>query len=225
MSKENGDYRVQLDVYNGPLDLLLYLVRREEVDIYDIPIARITEQYLAYLERMPLMDLDSAGDFLLMAATLMRIKARMLLPKVTEEEEPEEDPRRELVDQLLEYQKFKEAASTLKDLEKENGRLKRERSDFQKALSKQTKTANTLKESYETLKKGSSEYLSLKASYEKASEDLATKTKSQAELEEELKALQKSQTLQWFLGGACVLFVGLIVGYMSRRPRRRPSLL
>jgi SH3 domain protein len=112
-----------------------------------------------------------------------------------------------------------------KTLIEENVRLKREGNDFQKALSKQTKTAETLKKSYETLKSGSSEYLSLKASYDKASEDLAIKTKRQAELEEELRSLQETQTLHWFLGGAAVLFVGLIVGFMARRPRRRPSLL
>jgi SH3 domain protein len=112
-----------------------------------------------------------------------------------------------------------------KTLVEENVRLKRERKDFEKALSKQTNTAETLRKSYETLKSGSSEFLSLKASYEKASEDLATKTKRQAELEEELRALQESQTLRWFVGGAAVLFVGLIIGFMARRPRRRPSLL
>jgi SH3 domain protein len=132
-------------------------------------------------------------------------------------------PSKEVVAKLKsENEVLRQRAKTLTE---ENGRLKKERSEFQNALSKQTKTATTLKDSYETLKKGSSEYLSLKASYEKASKDLATKTKRQAELEEELKALQKSQTLQWFLGGAGVLFVGLIVGFMSRRPRRRPSLL
>ena len=132
-------------------------------------------------------------------------------------------PSKEVVAKLKsENEVLRQRAKTLTE---ENGLLKKERSDFQQALSKQTKTANTLKDSYETLKKGSSEYLSLKASYDKVSKDLATKTKRQAELEEELKALQKSQTLQWFLGGAGVLFVGLIVGFMSRRPRRRPSLL
>jgi SH3 domain protein len=132
-------------------------------------------------------------------------------------------PSKEVVAKLKsENEGLRQRAKTLTE---ENSRLKKERNDFHEALSNQTKTANTLKESYETLKKGSSEYLSLKASYEKASKDLSIKTKRQAELEEELKALQKSQTLQWFLGGAGVLFVGLIVGYMSRRPRRRPSLL
>ena len=113
----------------------------------------------------------------------------------------------------------------VKSLTDEKLRLKQERNDLRQALSKQTKNAETLKESYEGLRKGSSEYLSLKASYDKASKDLATKTKRQAELEEELKALRDSETLQWFLGGAAVLFVGLIVGFMARRPKRRPSLL
>ena len=110
-------------------------------------------------------------------------------------------------------------------LSEENLRLKKERNELQKALSNQTQNAKAAKESYETLKKGSSEYLSLKASYDKASKDLATKTKLQAELEEKVKDLQDSQTLKWFLCGAAVLFVGLIVGFMSRRPKRRPSLL
>jgi SH3 domain protein len=132
-------------------------------------------------------------------------------------------PSRDVIARLKsENEVLKRQAKTLTE---ENVRLKRERNDFEKALSKQTKTAQTLRESYETLRKGSSEFLSLKASYDKASEGLATKTKRQAELEEELKALQESQTLRWFVGGAAVLFVGLIVGFMARRPRRRPSLL
>ena len=121
-----------------------------------------------------------------------------------------------------ENEALKQRANTLSE---ENVRLKRERKDLQKALSNQTQNAKAAKVSYEALKKGSSEYLSLKASHDKVSKDLATKTKLQAELEEKLKALQDSQTLQWFLGGAAVLFVGLIVGFMARRPRRRPSLL
>ena len=121
-----------------------------------------------------------------------------------------------------ENEALKQRANTLSE---ENVRLKRGRNDLQKALSNQTQNAKAAKESYEVLKKGSSEYLSLKASHDKVSKDLATKTKRQAELEEKQKALQDSQTLQWFLGGAAVLFVGLIVGFMARRPRRRPSLL
>lgn len=111
------DYRVQLDVYNGPLDLLLYLIRREEIAIYDIPIARLTEQYLAYVELLHRLDPDSAADFLVMAAMLMEIKSRALLPRLPamEDGEAEEfvDPRLELVRQLLEYKRVKDAARSL----------------------------------------------------------------------------------------------------------------
>ena len=107
-------YRVDLDIYNGPLDLLLYLIRRSEIDIYDIPIARITEQYLSYIDAIRLLDPAVAGDFLVMAATLMEIKSRMLLPTPPPEEDGEpEDPRSELVRQLLEYKRYKDAAAWL----------------------------------------------------------------------------------------------------------------
>ena len=98
-------YRVKLDVFEGPLDLLLYLIRKNEVDIYDIPIADITQQYLDMLDVMRILNLDIAGEFLVMAATLTQIKSRMLLPAspTDEEEEEGEDPRKELVDRLLEY--------------------------------------------------------------------------------------------------------------------------
>lgn len=110
------DYSVQTDVYNGPLDLLLYLIRRDEVDLYDIPIARVTEQYCRYVETLASIDPNVAGDFLVMAATLMEIKSRMLLPRPPAAEEAEEDfsdPRLELVRQLLEYKKFKDASLEL----------------------------------------------------------------------------------------------------------------
>jgi segregation and condensation protein A len=109
-------YRVNLDVFAGPLDLLLYLIRKEEVDIYDIPIARITDQYIQYIEMLKNLDIDLAGDFLVMAATLMAIKSSMLLPKAEPEgieAEDFEDPRAELIRQLLEYKKFKDAANLL----------------------------------------------------------------------------------------------------------------
>ncbi len=111
------EYKVDLEIFEGPLDLLLYLIRRDEVDIYDIPIERITSQYLAYLDVMKMLDLNIAGEFLVMAATLMMIKSRMLLP-VEEREglaEDEEgvDPRLDLVRQLIEYKKFKDAATRL----------------------------------------------------------------------------------------------------------------
>lgn len=111
-----ADYRVHLDIFAGPLDLLLYLVRKEEVDIYDIPIARITDQYLRYVEMLKQFDIDLAGDFLVMAATLMEIKSAMLLPQAEPEAETSEeaaDPRSELIRQLLEYKRFKDAANLL----------------------------------------------------------------------------------------------------------------
>jgi segregation and condensation protein A len=116
------DYKVDLEVFEGPLDLLLYLIRREEVDIYDIPIEKITRQYMAYLDMMRMLDLNIAGEFLVMAATLMMIKSRMLLPvesRNTEEESDEDwvDPRLDLVRQLIEYKKFKDAAGFLLERE------------------------------------------------------------------------------------------------------------
>ncbi len=111
-----ADYRVNLDIFAGPLDLLLYLVRKEEVDIYDIPLAKITDQYLQYVELLKQLDIDLAGDFLVMAATLMEIKSAMLLPRAEPEQAGEaevNDPRAELIRQLLEYKKFKDAANLL----------------------------------------------------------------------------------------------------------------
>ncbi len=107
--------KVKLDIFEGPLDLLLHLIKKNRVDIYDIPIADITEQYLEYVDMIKTMNLDLAGEFLLMAATLIHIKSKMLLPIPEEEEEAEEgeDPREELVRKLLEYQRYKEAATEL----------------------------------------------------------------------------------------------------------------
>ena len=116
------DYKVALEVFEGPLDLLLYLIRREEIDIYDIPIERVTAQYMEYLDMMRMLDLNIAGEFLVMAATLMMIKSRMLLPvesRSTEEPADDEwiDPRLDLVRQLVEYKKFKDAAARLLEME------------------------------------------------------------------------------------------------------------
>ncbi len=113
-------YKVKLESFEGPLDLLLYLIKKNEVEIYDIPISSITKQYLEYIEIIKLFDIESASDFILMAATLMRIKAQMLLPKpsVDEEIEDVEDPRQELVYRLLEYKRFKDVAIDLGEKEK-----------------------------------------------------------------------------------------------------------
>jgi len=108
-------YRVNMDAFEGPLDLLLHLVKTNEVDIYHLPLSDITDQYLAYLEMFEELDLDVAGEYLLMAATLMHIKSRLLLPRDDEDEEEEEDPVQDLVGQLAEYQRYREAADTLRD--------------------------------------------------------------------------------------------------------------
>jgi len=108
-------YEVKLDIFEGPLDLLLYLIRKNELDIYNIPMALVTEQYLAHLEMMKALNLDLAGEYLVLAATLIHIKSRLLLPVEEGQGEGEEetDPRAELVRQLLEYQAFKEVALNL----------------------------------------------------------------------------------------------------------------
>jgi segregation and condensation protein A len=119
MPAVQDDYRVELQVFDGPLDLLLHLIRTQEIDIQDIPIAQITEQYLEYIQVMQDLNISVAGEFLAMAATLIYIKSQILLPRPrpTEGEEQNEDPRQELVSQLLEYERFKKAADLLHDRE------------------------------------------------------------------------------------------------------------
>ena len=117
----DSDYRIKLQVFEGPLDLLLFLIRKNELDIYDIPIESVTRQYIEALRAMQQLDLDLAGEFFVMAATLMEIKSRMLLPKGQHAVDPnaedeEVDPRWELVHQLLQYKKFKDAAAQLQNL-------------------------------------------------------------------------------------------------------------
>jgi segregation and condensation protein A len=115
-----ADYKVKLEVFEGPLDLLLYLIKKDEVDIYDISLERITQQYLEFMEAFKVLDLEIAGEFVVMAANLIYFKSRSLLPasvQPPEEEAEEEDPRWELVRQLLEYKKFKDAAAQLQQRE------------------------------------------------------------------------------------------------------------
>lgn len=137
-------YNVKIEAFEGPLDLLLHLINRLEIDIYDIPVAQITEQYLIYIHTMKELQLDLASEYLVMAATLLAIKSKMLLPKhdlELEEDfevEMEEDPRDELVERLIEYRKYKEAAADLKSLEQERGLIftkpPSDMSDFSKEL-------------------------------------------------------------------------------------------
>ncbi len=115
------EYKVKFEVFEGPLDLLLYLIKKEEVDIYEVNLTKLATQFLEYIEMMRLLDLEIAGEFLVMASTLMYIKSRELLPKdqqvQTEEEDEGEDPRWELIRQLVEYKKFKDAAAQLQAME------------------------------------------------------------------------------------------------------------
>lgn len=120
-------YNIKIDAFEGPLDLLLHLINRLEIDIYDIPVSQITEQYLLYIHTMKELQLDVASEYLVMAATLLAIKSKMLLPKQEEELvdqfeiDLEEDPREDLVERLIEYKKYKEAAVDLRQLEEERG--------------------------------------------------------------------------------------------------------
>src|SRR5918911_3268610 len=117
-----SDYKVKLEVFEGPLDLLLYLIKKEEVDIYDVSIERITRQYLEYIDTFRMLDLELAGEFVVMAANLIYIKSRSLLPihqQPAEDDAEEEDPRWDLIRQLIEYKKFKDAAAQLQQRELE----------------------------------------------------------------------------------------------------------
>src|SRR5690554_5994347 len=118
-------YEVKLDGFEGPLDLLLHLINKFEIDIYDIPVAEITAQYMEYIQTMQELELNIASEYLVMAATLLEIKSKMLLPnqEVTVEDEYEEDPREGLMNRLIEYRKFKEAATHLKGREMEQSQI------------------------------------------------------------------------------------------------------
>ena len=120
-------YQVKVDGFEGPLDLLLHLIHRYEIDIYDIPVSQITDQYMQFIQTMQKLELDLASEYLVMAATLLAMKSQMLLPNPTidsvEEEEMEEDPREDLMRRLIEYRKFKQAANQLKEKEVEANRI------------------------------------------------------------------------------------------------------
>jgi segregation and condensation protein A len=114
-------YKIKLPNFDGPFDLMLYFIKRDELNIYDIPIAKITEEFLKYIRLMQMFDLELAGEFLVMASTLMYIKTQMLLPRNEEEADGDiEDPRTQLVQRLIEYKQFKEAANELREISEEN---------------------------------------------------------------------------------------------------------
>lgn len=116
-------YKIKLDTFEGPLDLLLFFIKRDELNIYDIPISRITKEFLEYVNLIKLLDLEVAGDFILMASTLMHIKVRMLLPREVDEKGEEIDPRAELIQALLEYKKYKEMSEELSFFETSQRKL------------------------------------------------------------------------------------------------------
>jgi segregation and condensation protein A len=117
-------YKIKLDQFEGPLDLLLFFIKRDELDIYDIPISHITREFLEYVNFIKILDLELAGDFILMASTLMHIKARMLLPREIDEKGEEIDPRAELIQALLEYKKYKEVSEELSFYESNQRKIK-----------------------------------------------------------------------------------------------------
>ncbi len=112
-------YEIKLDIFEGPLDLLLFLIKKDEINIYDIPISYITDQYMEYLNVMEMLDINIAGEYIVMAATLMQIKSKMLLPKPEAIDEDIDDPRQELVNQLLQYEALKHVSVRLREMEQE----------------------------------------------------------------------------------------------------------
>lgn len=136
-------YKIKLNTFEGPLDLLLFFIRRDELDIYDIPISQITKEFIDYLHLLEQLDLEIAGDFLLMAATLMQVKVRMLLPKEIDEKGEEIDPRADLVNALIEYKRYKEMSEEFSFLEA-NQRKVSYRSNFEKDEREQQPELDTL---------------------------------------------------------------------------------
>ena len=126
-------YKIKLEQFEGPLDLLLFFIKRDELNIYDIPIAKLTKEFLEYVNLIKILDLEVAGDFILMASTLMHIKVRMLLPREIDEKGEEIDPRAELVRALLEYKRYKEMTEELSYFESSQ-RRKRFRGNFSEDL-------------------------------------------------------------------------------------------
>lgn len=111
-----ADYKFKLDTFEGPMDLLMHLIEKNKIDIYDIPIAELTQQYLDYLDKYREFDIEITSSFLVMAATLLQIKSKMMLPKVETAEQADDDPRLELVEQILEYRKYKQISAVLSDM-------------------------------------------------------------------------------------------------------------
>jgi segregation and condensation protein A len=203
------NYRVKLENFEGPLDLLLFFIRRDELDIYDIPIARITQEYLECLHLMSTLDLEVAGDFIVMAATLMQIKVKMLLPR-QEHEDLEEDPRAELVRRLIEYKRFKEMSQEFSKLEDEQRKV------FYRKYFRSDPKLQMLEENEDPLKDVS--LFNLISAFKTSLDHLPRKVVHQVEMPNVSIDEQMSFTLDFLRVHGQTTFLNL-VGHMTERIR------
>lgn len=223
--KDNMEITYKLEVFEGPLDLLLHLIEKNKIDIYDIPIVMITEQFLSYMETMDKADLDRVSSFIVMAAMLLRIKSKMLLPKEESEQEEEVDPRDELVERLLEYQMFKMLSSELKDrqllaeqsfykkksIPKEVGEFK-EKPDLDKLL--ENITLGRLKEVFEDVMKRSEEKLDpIRSHFGKIEKETISLSERMQELRQQLSIHSKLSFA--FLLGQDITKPNIIVTFLA----------
>ncbi len=223
--KDNMEITYKLESFEGPLDLLLHLIEKNKIDIYDIPIVIITEQFLSYMETMDKADLDKVSSFIVMAAMLLRIKSKMLLPKEEVQQEEEADPRDELVERLLEYQMFKMLSSELKDrqllaeqsfykkknIPKEVGDFK-EKPDLDKLL--ENITLGRLKEVFEEVMKRSEEKLDpIRSQFGKIEKETISLSERMTELRQQLSIHSKLSFA--FLLGQDITKPNIIVTFLA----------
>lgn len=223
--KDNMEITYKLESFEGPLDLLLHLIEKNKIDIYDIPIVIITEQFLSYMETMDKADLDKVSSFIVMAAMLLRIKSKMLLPKEEVQQEEEADPRDELVERLLEYQMFKMLSSELKDrqllaeqsfykkknIPKEVGDFK-EKPDLDKLL--ENITLGRLKEVFEEVMKRSEEKLDpIRSHFGKIEKETISLSERMTELRQQLSIHSKLSFA--FLLGQDITKPNIIVTFLA----------
>lgn len=223
--KDNMEITYKLESFEGPLDLLLHLIEKNKIDIYDIPIVIITEQFLSYMETMDKADLDKVSSFIVMAAMLLRIKSKMLLPKEEVQQEEEADPRDELVERLLEYQMFKMLSSELKDrqllaeqsfykkknIPKEVGDFK-EKPDLDKLL--ENITLGRLKEVFEEVMKRSEEKLDpIRSQFGKIEKETISLSERMTELRQQLSVHSKLSFA--FLLGQDITKPNIIVTFLA----------
>lgn len=203
-------YRVKLTDFEGPLDLLLFFIKRDELDIYDIPISKITQEFLDYLHLMATLDLEVAGDFIVMAATLMQIKVRMLLPKEVGPDGEEEDPRAELVRRLIEYKRYKEMSLEISKMEDEQRKI------YYRRFFEADPVAHVEEEEKDILKDVT--LFNLIASYKKALDHMPKRVIHEVELFNVSIEEQMSFTLDYLRVNKRVTLLSL-VGHMTEKIR------